>query len=195
MRVSEAATFAQVRVRDFGSVEWLDRPPSTVDDVVAVWTRCQGADDPFATVEVRGVVGADGRLIWLPDDAVVEMVAPPRYADDPARLLAAPAVKVSAPAGSRGVMKTSEGWPPLIWESDMLHSAVQGWTDAEIAVSVLLCALHVAPETGMLRPMLIAGLRARYAKMLKHPDVYEPARFPWRDGLAVDASMLEYLAG
>jgi hypothetical protein len=74
---------------------------------------------------------------------------------------------------------TADGWPPLIWASGTLFSAVGDWNDPEIAVRIILCALPVAPEDGDLRPMLLAALKARYAKVVRSPDVYPPARYPW----------------
>ena len=66
--------------------------------------------------------------------------------------------------------------------------------DAEISVEVLLCALAVAPsEDPQLRLMLLAGLKARYAKLTRDPDTYPPSRYPWNGRTAPGADMLEYL--
>jgi hypothetical protein len=74
---------------------------------------------------------------------------------------------------------TAERWPPLIWDSNTLFSAVRGWTDPQISVQIILCALAVAPDEGDLRPTLLAGLKARYARVTREPNVYPPAQYAW----------------
>ncbi len=77
-------------------------------------------------------------------------------------------------------MVTPDGWPDLIWRSDIVFSTVQGWDDPELSVEVLLCALAVAPdEDPLLRPMLLAALKARYAKVVRDPRTYPPSDYPW----------------
>ena len=134
-------------------------------------------------------------LVWLPDDALAEIVEGPRCAGQP-ETLAAAAMPVEPPEGSKGTLTTSEGWPRLMWQSDLAFSPVQGWDDAELAVETLLCALSVAPaaERG-LRPMLLAALKARYAKVVKDPDTYPPGRCPWAGRSTPGEDMLEYLRG
>ena len=195
VKLSEVHTFSRVRVRDAGSVDGIEGTPPNLNEVLTVWTSCTSDENPFVTVEIRGVFGADGELAWLPDDAEVDVVEPVRYAGQPEELIKQ-VVPVAAPVGSKGVMKTPEGWPELIWLSDIVHSPVQGWTDPEIAVEVLMCALAVAPATDpALRPILLAGLNARYAKLVKKPDTYPPEDYPWRGRTSPGEGMLEYLEG
>ena len=195
MQLSKVPTFARIRVLDFGSVDQIEGVPDTIDDVLPVWTQCVRDENPFATVEIRGVIDSAAGLVWLPDDAEVEIVDGPKYAGQPVELIKQ-ATPVKAPAGSKGVVVTAEGWPQLIWESDIVHSPVQGWTDPEIAVEVLMCALSVAPtDDPQLRPMLLAGLAARYAMLVKDPRTYPPEKYPWRGRAEPGADFLEYLEG
>jgi hypothetical protein len=93
---------------------------------------------------------------------------------------------MTTPSGVNGgvmpglTFDTGEGWPPLIWASNTLFSAVIGWTDPQISVEIILCALTVAPDHGDLRPTLLAGLKARYARVRREPNVFPPAQYPWR---------------
>jgi hypothetical protein len=182
MRLSKVPTFSRVRVLDLGSVDQIDGVPDTIDDVVPVWTRCERDEDPFATFEVRGVIDRGEGLVWLPDDAKVEVVERLRFAGMPEDLIKL-AKPIAAPEGSKGVVKSAEGWPDLIWKSDIIYSPVQGWDDPQTSVEVILCALNVAPDDGDLRPMLLAALKARYAVIMKKPNVYPPTEFSWKNGL------------
>lgn len=153
------------------------------------------AENPFALVQLRGVIHREFGLSWLPEDTEIEIVDMPRYAGQPEDLVRR-AQPVAAPAGSKGVVKTADGWPDLIWRSDMVFSPVQGWSVPEIAVEVLLCALAVAPdEDPALVPMLLAALAARYARVVKDPRTYPASRYPWRGRSAPGPDMLEYLEG
>ncbi len=46
-------------------------------------------------------------------------------------------------------------------------------------MQIILCALAVAPDDVDLRPMLLAGLKARYARVTREPNVFPPAQYPW----------------
>jgi hypothetical protein len=103
---------------------------------------------------------------------------------------------IKAPEGRKGAMKTAEGFPDLIWRSDIVFSPVQGWHDPETSVEVLLCARAVAPhDDPELRPMLLAALKARYAIVQKKPNVYPPDDYPWRGRTTPNKRLLEYLLG
>ncbi|MBB6037758.1 hypothetical protein [Phytomonospora endophytica] len=184
-----------MRVASNGSIDQIDDEPLVAGDVVTVWTRCEEDENPFALVQIRGLLHGHRGLVWLPEDAEVEIVDLPRYAGRPEDLVKQ-AKPVRAPAGSKGVLKTAEGWPELIWRSDIVYSPVQGWDDAEIAVEVLLCALAVAPDDDpSLKPMLLAALAARYAALQRDPQTYPTTRYPWRNRAAPGSDMLEYLHG
>lgn len=115
------------------------------------------------------------------------MIQRPQYADSPENLVAQ-ARPMITPAGVGGGhapglnFDTPAGWPPLIWESNTLFSAVRGWDDPEIAVQIILCALAVAPDEDDVRPTLLAALKARFARVTREPNVYPPARYPWLRG-------------
>ncbi|MEE6263502.1 hypothetical protein [Plantactinospora sonchi] len=195
MLLATVPTFSRVRITGPGPTGRSDDGSPAIGDVVTVWTRRVSDENPFALVELRGVVHGRRGLVWLPEDAEVEVVEPPRYAGRPEDLVTQ-ARPVKAPEGSKGVMKTAEGWPELIWQSDIVFSPVQGWDDPEIAVEVLLCALAVAPDDDpQLRPMLLAALAARYARLQRDPRTYPVARYPWRNRTAPGPDMLEYLRG
>lgn len=194
VRLADVSTFARVSVRDFGTIDGIEGIPHTIDDVVTVWTQCTNDENPFVTVQIRGVI-SNGELEWLPEDAEVDVVEGPRFAGQPEELVRE-ARPIAAPEGSKGLMKTPDGWPDLIWNSDIVYSPVQGWEDPELAVEVLMCALAVAPEQDPdLRPMLLAALKARYAKLRRDPDTYPPAAYPWRGRTTPNKDMLEYLKG
>ncbi len=194
MLLREVPTFARVQILDFGSLEETASDSFFIDDVAAIWTRGENASNIFSTVEVRGLIDHHAGLSWLPGDATVRVVEGPKYAGQPEDLVLE-ARPVEAPAGSQGGgMVTPEGWPDLIWRSDIVFSPVQGWSDPELSVEVLLCALAVAPDNDpLLRPMLLAALKARYAKVLRTPRTYPPSQYPWRGRAAPGADMIEYL--
>ena len=195
MQLAQAATFSQVRITDPGSIGDIGGELSAVDVEVAIWTRCARPVNPFATVDIRGVADSAGGLIWLPGDAEVQVARGPRYAGPPEDL-AKLATRVEAPEGSKGALKTADGWPPLIWGSDIVLSAVQGWNDPELAVETLMCAIAVAPDRDpLLRPMLLAGLRAQLSALARDPGTYPPSRYPWRGRDEPAAGFLEYLQG
>jgi hypothetical protein len=195
MPLLEVPTFSRIRIKDWGSIEETGEPlAASVDDVLVLWTDCESPENAFATVEVRGVIDRHFGLVWLPDDATIEVVAGPQFAGQPEDLVKH-ARPVPAPEGSKGDLKTAEGWPPLIWNCDPIYSPVQGWSDPELSVEVILCALNVAPDAPNLHPMLLAALKARYAKVTKDPRTYPPERYPWRGTLFPDARLLEYLRG
>jgi hypothetical protein len=85
---------------------------------------------------------------------------------------------MQSPAGVNGgaipglSFDTAAGWHPLIWESNTLFSAIRGWSAPEISVQIILCALAVAPDDVDLRLMLLAGLKARYARVTREPNVF-----------------------
>ena len=126
---------------------------------------------------------------------MLEVINWPRYADQPENLIAQ-AGPMQTPSGvasaafAGGSMDTSDGWNPLIWASQPLYAAIRPTVDYEIAVETLLCALAVAPETGDLRPILLAGLRARYAKVARDKNTYPPAQYPWRRQVEPDRAFL-----
>ena len=148
------------------------------------WTDLRQSNDVFAEVDVRGVlVPPATEFRWLSGDAEVEITQPPRYAGLPEQLVAQ-ARPVQSPAGVNGgampglTFEHAQGWHPLIWDSNTLFSAIRGWTDPEISVQIILCALAVAPDDGDLRPMLLAGLKARYARVTRQPNVLSPGALP-----------------
>lgn len=195
MVLRKVPTYSRIRVIDWGSIEEVDDEVSfTVDDVVTLWTNCVEPDNTFAAVELRGVLGKSTDLQWLPDDAQVEIVALPRFAGQPDDLVRG-LKPVPAPAGSRGVVTTSDGFHPLVWNCDPIYSPVQGWDDPETSVEVILCALNVAPEDDFLRTQLLAALRARYSRVAKDEDTYPPSRYPWRGTLEPNRHLLKYLRG
>ncbi|MEU8257039.1 hypothetical protein AB0C06_22555 [Micromonospora inaquosa] len=195
MLLATIPTFSRVRVTGLGSTDQIADQPPSIGDVVTIWTWRESDQNPFALVRIRGVVHTERGFIWLPEDTEIEVVEPPRYAGRIEDLLKQ-AKPVKAPAGSLGVMKTADGWPELIWRSDIVFSPVQGWTDAEIAVEVLMCALAVAPDDDpQLKPMLLAALAARYARLQGDPKTYPADRYPWRNRTAPGSDMLEYLEG
>ena len=195
-QLTAVPAFSRVRVHDFGSVEEIVWVPPILDDVVTVWTRCETAKNPLSAVEIRGVITGGHGLAWLPEDAKVSIVEPPQFAGMPEDLVKE-ARPVAPPEGSlSGGMVTPEGWPPLIWNNDLVFSPCQGWSDPETSVEVLLCALSVAPASDPeLVPFLLAALKARYAVVKKDPRTYPPARYPWRDGRGPSKALLEYLEG
>lgn len=186
-------SYSRVRVVDWGSIEEVDDDVSfTVDEILTLWTESKEPTNNFAAVELRGLLGASAELEWLPDDARVEVVSLPQFAGQPDELTR-DLKPIKSPSGGRGPLVTADGFHPLIWECDQLFSPVQGWSDPETSVEVILCALNVAPDDGILRPQLLAALRARYSRVLRHSDTYRPERFPWRNTLTPSSSLLEYL--
>lgn len=73
----EVPAFSTVRVLDFGSIEECRSASSAVDDEAAVWTRSERDSNPFAMVEVVGLIDRTHGLVWIPEDATVEVVSDP----------------------------------------------------------------------------------------------------------------------
>lgn len=196
MLLADAPAFSRVMITALGSIQEIDTDPPAIGDKVILWSHCEtNSDNPFAVNRIRGIIHSNRGLIWIPENAEVKVVRPPRYAGKPEDLIRQ-ARPVKAPAGSKGVVKTADGWPPLIWQSDLVFSPVQGWDDAETAVEVLMCALAVAPNDDPdLKPMLLAALTARYARLVKDPKTYPPNQYPWRNRSTPGPTMLKYLVG
>ncbi|MEB3023565.1 hypothetical protein [[Mycobacterium] crassicus] len=155
---------------------------------VTTWTGLEPSDDVFAECDMRGVLTSGSELCWIAGDSEVEMMQPPRYAGLPEELVAE-AKPIASPAGSKAYSGTAEGWPPLIWKSRTVYSAIK-YDDYDTAVEVLLCALSVAPDDGDLRPMLLASLKAKYARVLRNADSYPQ---PWRTQKSPSSAMLDVL--
>jgi hypothetical protein len=192
MRVDETPIFSVARVTALGSLDTRARDAELLGATIVPWTDLRKSNDVFAEVDVRGVlISPTTELRWLSGDAEVEIVQRPRYAGLPEELVPE-AGPMQSPAGVNGgvlpglTFDTGEGWHPLIWDSNTLYSAIRGWSDPEISVQIILCALAVAPDDDDLRPMLLAGLKARYARVTREPSVYPPARYPWRRQAAPD---------
>jgi hypothetical protein len=100
-------------------------------------------------------------------DTEVEMIELPHYAGMPEDLIPQ-ARPMASPKGL-------DGWPPLIQQSYPLRRVVGQLDDEDDAVEAVLCALSVAPDVGDLRPMLLALLKANYAKVVRYEY-----RQPWR---------------
>jgi hypothetical protein len=185
VRLDQTPVFCVARVTALGSLDTSDQDAEMLGATIVPWTDLRHSNDVFAEVDVRGVlVPPATEFRWLSGDAEVEITQPPRYAGLPEQLVAQ-ARPVQSPAGVNGgtmpglTFDTPEGWHPLIWDSNTLFSAIRGWTDPEISVQIILCALAVAPDDGDLRSMLLAGLKARYARVTRQPNVYPPVRYPW----------------
>lgn len=184
LKLAKTPTFSRVRVLEWGSAREANRPIERhlLGTDATVWTDPEGdGDDPFVTVDARGLLFGE-RLVTIPDDALVEILALPRYAGDPRDLIENLGT-VKAPPGAAGHMVTPEGFHPLVWDNDSLHADVMGWNDPENSVVRLLCALAVAPVgDSALTEQLLAALRARYTWLRKHKDTYPPKDYPWRKG-------------
>jgi hypothetical protein len=182
VRVDQAPIFARVRVVKLGSMDTTDADLKLLGATVITWTNMEKSDDIFAEVEVRGVLTPDdevawtiGELAWLSGDAEVEILDPPRYAGQPEDL-----IPLAQPIQSPPDVGSPGGWPPLIWKSMPLYRALVPLDDALGCVETLLCALSVAPPTFDVQPYLLAGLKARYAKMLREGDLYSEREYRWR---------------
>lgn len=198
IRLDECPYFCRVKVTALGSLDTEEEDRALLGETIIPWTGMEESDDIFAEVEVRGVVTPTNGLWGLSGDAEVEVIDPPRYAGQPEDLVPQ-AQRIPSPEGVKGKklggmrVETPEGWHPLIWKCDRLHSAIRGWSDPESSVESILVALAVAPDIDDLRPTLLAGLKARYARVKRLPEVYPPARYPWRrNKTGPDTSMLAW---
>lgn len=177
-RIDKCPYFCRVKVVALGSLDTHESDQELLGEDVVTWTGLEDSQDIFAEEQILGVVTTDGQLRWLSGDAMVEVIEPPRYAGQPEDLIPL-AGSVAAPEGSKGKsgVVTREGWHPIIWHHHALQSCLQGWTDPELSVELILLALTHAPDD--VRPTLLAGLRARYARIKRNPDTYPPGRYPW----------------
>lgn len=198
IRLDECPHFCRAKVTALGSLDTSEEDHALLGEVIIPWTGMEESDDIFAEVEVRGVVTPTNDLWWLSGDAEVEVIELPRYAGQPEDLIPQ-AQPMGSPEGVKGKtlggmhVDTPEGWHPLIWKCVRLHSAIRGWSDPEGSVEFILVALAVAPDIDDLRPTLLAGLKARYARVKRLPEVYPPARYPWRrNKTGPDTSMLAW---
>jgi hypothetical protein len=182
VRLDEAPIFARVRVVRLGLLDTEPENEELLGATVITWTNLETSDNVFSEVEVRGLLTPEnevawtvGELSWLSGDAEVEIIDPPRYAGQPEELIPlAQPVKPPANVGSR------DSWPPLIWRSMPLYRALVPLDDALDCVQTLLCALSVSPPTFDVQPYLLAGLKARYAKVLRNSDIYSEREYRWR---------------
>jgi Protein of unknown function (DUF2510) len=191
-RLDKTPVFSVARVTALGSLDTSTKDPGLLGATIVPWTELRQSNDVFAEVDIRGVLTPPTtELRWLSGDAEIEIVQRPRYAGLPENLVAV-ATPMQSPAGVNGgampglSYDTAVGWHPLIWESNTLFSAIRGWSDPEISVQIILCALAVAPDDGDLRPMLLAGLKARYARVTREPNVFPPAQYPWQSEADID---------
>jgi hypothetical protein len=186
VRLDKTPVFSVARVTDLGSLDTGAKDADLLGATIVPWTDLRQSNDVFAEVNIRGVLTSPTtELRWLSGDAEVEIVQRPRYAGLPEDLLAE-ARSMQSPTGVNGgampglTFDTAPGWHPLIWDSNTLYSAIRGWSDPAISVQIILCALAVAPDEDDLRPILLAGLKASYARVTKEPNVFPPAQYPWR---------------
>lgn len=182
LRIDEAPLFARVRVTKLGSLDTESRDYELLGETVIIWTDNERSNDIFAEVEVRGILRPEnevawtiGDLSWLSGDAEVEIIDPPRYAGQPEELIKeAQPVKGPTNPGRR------DDWPPLIWRCEALLRALEPLDGNLSCVDTILCALSVAPPTFDVRPWLLAGLKARYAALLRDGDLWPEKYFYWR---------------
>lgn len=188
LRIDQTPPFSRVKVVQLGSLDTEPKDLDLLGSEVITWTSMEKSSDLFAEVDVRGILTPEnavdwaiGTLWWLSGDAEVEMVTPPRYAGQPEDL-----IKLATPVKSPTSSGMPDGWPPLIWKSMPLYRALDSLDDALTCVENLLCALSVAPDVVDVKPWLLAGLKARYAKLLRGP--YSEREYYWRfqDGPSPD---------
>jgi hypothetical protein len=140
-------------------------------------------NDVFAVERIRGVVTPSGELRWLSADAETEIEEPPRYAGQPEDLMPL-AEALPHPTGGTKKEPGVKSLPrklrshPLFGNQYRLVQAVEGGRNLAECVEYILAALAVAPED--IRPVLLAGLRARYAELQRRPELYPPTHYPWR---------------
>jgi len=202
VRVTDLGSGASLDDDDMDNVEAFR------GEIVVPWTEVKKAGDacvrgvviPEVGIRQIGCVGgpqfAGYKLSWLAGDAAVELVDPPRYAGPPDELLALDWLDRSLPTPSGGRRRFLDGTQlgnlhPLIYSCRRLFSCVVGphrigeqpsvKFDAQDAVEFFLGALDVAPESGDLRPRLLASLRVRYGIVKRKADLYPPALYPWRE--------------
>jgi hypothetical protein len=180
LRLDETPIFSRVRVTAVGSLSTSERDSNLLGAGVIPWTGLESSDDVFAEVDVRGVLTSRSELHWMAGDTEVEMIELPHYAGMPEDLVLQ-ARPIASPSGS-------DGWPPLIRNSYPLRFAVNGWDDYDTAVEVILCALSVAPDVGDLCPMLLASLKAHYARVVRYSYPQ-----PWRTQKVPTEGMLDVL--
>jgi hypothetical protein len=192
LRLYETPKYSRVRVTTVGSLSTSEKDSNVLGAVVIPWTQLETSDDVFAEQEVRGVLTSGSELHVMAGDTEVEMIELPHYAGMPEDLIPQ-ARPIASPSGSKAHSGTAGGWPSLLWVSHALYDAIKGYHDYEMSVEIILCGLSVAPDDGDLRPMLLAGLKARYAELARRPDTYPPAEYPWRTQKGPTEGMLKYL--
>ncbi|OBK15743.1 hypothetical protein [Mycobacterium asiaticum] len=183
MRLDETPAFSRVNVTAVGSLSASEKDSDLLGEAVIAWTGGEESDDVFAEVDVIGVLTSRSELRWLAGDTEVERIELPHYAGMPEDL-ALQARPVRSPKGD----PMSEDWPPLIRCSYPLRQAVHGHYDYDASVEVLLCALAVAPDAGELRPMLLAGMKANYARVVRKDYAQ-----PWRTQPRPSEGMLDVM--
>jgi hypothetical protein len=189
LRLDETPIFSRVRVTAVGSLSTSERDSNLLGAVVIPWTSLEPSDDVFAEVDLRGVLTSRSELHWMASDTEVEMIELPHYAGMPEDLVLQ-AHPIASPSGSKAYSGTADGWPPLIWNSHTLYRAVKGYDDYDTAVEIILCALSVAPDDGDLCPMLLASLKANYARVVRYANSYPR---PWRTQKGPTEGMLDIL--
>jgi len=185
LRLDETPVFSRVRITAVGSLSTSENDSHLLGAVVIPWTGREDSDDVFAEVDLCGVLTSGSEHHWMAGDTEVEMIELPHYAGMPEDLI----LQARPIASPKGGTLSSE-WPPLIRHSYPLRRAVHGDYDYDASVEVLLCALSVAPDVGDLRPMLLAGMKANYARVVRYASAYPQ---PWRTQKVPDEGMLRVM--
>lgn len=174
--LADVETFASVVIRAVVNEDADDDDRALAGLTFAVWTDRESPEDSLAPYEFRGLVRPnDDHITWLPDDTVVEVTSGPTFAGRPEVLaVGASRVRVTDP-------DLAESWHPLIWESEAVMGPVSNTVDPEHGTEALLFALSVAPNVAEVREILLAALKARYTQVVRDPQTYPPARYPWGD--------------
>jgi len=185
IRLGEAPFFCKAKLTALGSLDTPKSDSALLGQTVVPWTRLSETGDVFAVAQIRGVVTPSGELQWMSDDAELEILDPPRYAGQPEDLI--PQADASPHPGGGTEKKPGSGLRllpydlkrhPLFENQFNLVQAVEGRGKLDQNVEYILAALAVSPEE--LRPVLLAGLRARYAELQRKPELYPPAKYAWR---------------
>ncbi len=182
LRIDQTPLFARVRLTKLGSLDTDSRDHDLLGQTVITWTDMERSKDIFAEVEVRGILQPEnevawqiGELWWLSGDAEVEIIDPPRYAGRPEEL-----IRHAQPVQGPSNPGRRDDWPPLIWRCESLLRALEPLDDNLSCVNTILCALSVAPPTFDIVPWLLAGLKARYAGLLRDGDLWPEKMHYWR---------------
>jgi hypothetical protein len=120
-QLGKVKTFSTVLIREVSRPVADDDDRALIGTTVVVWTDLTSSDDELAPHELRGLLPPrSDRLLWLPDDTLVEVVQEPMMLAHPEDLIH----NARAARQRARYMFPTGDYPELVEMSDPVMAAV-----------------------------------------------------------------------